>query len=347
MIPIAVKTASEILLTGVPVAGPLIGAISELRKEYISRTQEAMRLESQDRLDDFYKELLTVDKKMDEQAAKALMIDKDFHALLRACVTDIESEKSKVYANLARGIATGAVLKEWRRHFILSLQELSAQELECLRGALIALKNNLIPTRGPLMGQDHFLTVKPRQEATPKAVWISNLVSRGLVEDGKLTQVGEAFTRACFHAEELTPSSMGYRAWSNISASIISYEISTPVVDKLSEAIQFSFRNDCIKSNIFAVTRSNSSRMNTINTMAVLLVKNRLQFIEENMPHLVAFAQKVHVILVDIDNNAGEFPDIKFFARVDASKLSISEILAEVRQHAINLSYKVNTRPNK
>lgn len=328
VVPIVAKVAAEV--PAVPLLGPLVGALADLVKEHISRTKEAARLGNEQRLADFYSEMLDADASMDEQVAAAMVDDKDFHALLRACIADIEAEKVRAYANLARGIASGTVAKQWRRHFILSLRDLSADELERLRGALVAANHDLIPAQGPSMGQDHFL--RPGQPGSPQDISIGNLAARGLIHDDKLSPAGEAFAEACFRPADLMPASIGFREWSGHNIAIITYEMDDNVAIGLSMALQDRLRSAGAKSNIIALQRSNIQHVRMWHTIGVLLVQRRTEHLNENLQHLESFVEKVPTLLVDVCGSAGEVGQMSFFERLNGSGKDQATLVAEACQ---------------
>lgn len=207
---------------------------------------------------------------MDEAQANALLDDGDFHALVRACVADIESEKTAAYSALARAIATGRVHKTWRRHYILALRDMSADELACLQRAFIARKYPLVPGTGPSMDEGHFL--KPAPPGTFEAITIDNLATKGFVAQGKLTLTGVNFVEICVKPADLTPTAIGYRVWTGLNVAVINYQIGDDSQDKVANAICEELRTHCVKSQILAVTRDIGP---TSFTHAVLLMGSR------------------------------------------------------------------------
>jgi hypothetical protein len=332
--PIVAKVAGE--SSGFPFVGPLVGALADLIEEHISRTSEAMRREQEQRLADFYADVLDAEAKMDEQVASAMIDDKDFHALLRACVADIEAEKVRAYANLARGIASGAVAQQWRRHFILSLRDLSADEIECLRRALVAHRNQLIPPHGPpSMGPGNFL--RDGEPGTPQAIWMSNLAGRGLIHDKKLSPAGEAFTQACYQSKDLTPASIGFRVWSGHNIAIVNYEIGEGALYSLCENLQHALRAIGVKSTVMAVVRDNEQQARLLFTMGIVVAREGTKWLSENLPALSTFAAKVPTMLVSF-GDLPEAADVPLFERLDASTMERPAILDEIRRAVLDQS---------
>lgn len=334
--PIVAKVAAE--FSSVPLVGPLVGAVADLVKEHISRTSEAMRQEQEQRLADFYADVLGAEATMDEQVASAMIDDKDFHALLRACVADIEAEKVRAYANLARAIASGAVAQQWRRHFILSLRDLSADEIECLRRAFVAHISQLIPPQGPSMGPGDFL--RAGEPGTPQAIWMGNLAGRGLIHGGKLSPAGKAFTQACYQSKDLTPASIGFRVWSGHNIAIVNYEIGKEPLYSLCNNLQDALRAIGVKSTVMALMRDNEQQARLVFTMGLVVAREGTKGLRENLPALGTFAAKVPTMLVYF----GELPeaaDVPLFERMDASTMERSAILDEIRRAVLDKSRKM------
>lgn len=318
VVAVTTKVAAE--LAGVPLLGPLVGALADLVKEHINRTSEAIRREQEERLADFYAEMFDAEAGMDEQVAAAMVDDKDFHALLRACVADIEAEKVRAYANLARGIASGSVEKKWRRHFLLSLRDLAADELECLRRALVASRNQLIPTQGTSIGQEEFL--RAGKPGTPQSIWIGNLAARGLIHDEKLSSAGEAFTLACHRPKDLTPESIGFRTWSGHNVAIINYEIGKEPLYSLCNRLQDALRAVGVKSTVMAVLRDNQQQARMLFTMGIVVAREGTKALNTNLPAISGFAAKVPTMLVHF----GDLPElvaVPLVARIDATTLDL------------------------
>lgn len=326
VVSIAAKVAAE--LPGIPFVGPLVGALADLIKEHISHTSEAMRKEQEERLADFYAEMLNAESKMDEQVARAMVDDKDFHALLRSCVADIEAEKVRAYANLARGIASGYVERQWRRHFILSLRDLAADELECLRRALVVSRSQLIPTQGTSIKQEEFL--QAGQPGTPQSIWMGNLASRGLIHDGKLSPAGEAFALACYRLTDLTPESMGFRTWTGHNVAVINYEIGREPLYSLCSGLQDVLRAIGVKSTVMPLLQDNEPRARLIFTMGVVVARDGTRELLANVPSISRFAAKMPTMLVHF-GNLPELADVQFVARIDASTMDSLTAVDTVR----------------
>lgn len=321
-------TVAEIGLKGAINALPGGSVLTDLIKARREELSEAMRCEGEKRLDAFYSAMLSADVTMKEAVARAMLDDTDFHALLRACLADIESEKVTAYAALARKIATGAVPKEWRRHFVLALRDLSADELACMRKACVAREHKLIPAQGPSMGEDHFLS--PGRPGTRQSIMIGNLVARGFAHEGKLSDLGVKFTKACWRAEDLTAGSIGYREWSGHNVAIVSYEIGDRRQDELARNLEDALRATCVKSFTLAVMRDNHQQVRMNATLAVLLVGNKIERIETYAEPLKAFAAKVPMLVVTSAPDSQLPGGLRTFGEITAANRTDTEVVSEV-----------------
>lgn len=334
-VPIVAKVLAEV--PGMPLLGPLVGSLFDLLKERTDRMRASIQREQEERLAKFYSDMFDAESPaLDEQVAQALLDDADFHAIVRACLADIENEKTEAYATMARNIATHAVEKQWRRHFIFALRDLSAEELEILRNAYIAKHHSLIPAQGFSMDESHFL--KGSTPGTPRSVALANLAAKGFVHEEKLSPAGGAFAKACWRSEKLTPGAIGYRVWSGHNIAIVSYELGVPAAVAFASSLQGELRVAGAMSTIIAITRDNSQQAGLMPTMAVLLVGARTKHLEVNLPHLVEFAKKVPVLLVDASGQSDLHEALSVFGRVLRDGRSDQEVVAEICGRVIEKS---------
>ena len=145
VVPVVAKVLAEI--PGIPLVGPLVGSLFDLLKERTERLRASIQREQEERLAKFYGDMIDGESPaLDEQVAQAMLNDKDFHAIVRACLADIEAEKTEAYASMARSFATHAVEKQWRRHFILALRDLSRPRAEGISDQRTEGENTLSPS---------------------------------------------------------------------------------------------------------------------------------------------------------------------------------------------------------
>jgi hypothetical protein len=319
---IVVKNAIKLL--------PYGSLLTDLWQARADRLKEAVAKENEKRLADFYHNLFQGEKVLDDIQANALLDDRDFHALVRACVADIESEKTAAYAALARAIATGRVHETWRRHYILSLRDMSAGELTGLQKAFVARSHQLVPAAGPSMDEGYFL--KPAPPGTLEAIVIDNLTAKGFVAEGKLTLTGVNFVETCMKAADLTPAAIGYRAWTGLNVAVLDYQIGDGTLAKLANAICDELRNHCIKSQIIAITRD-AGMAHLAYTHAVLLVGDHIEPIVGNLKHLTRFLRQTPLIILSTPPTAPTLPnDLQPRTILGVAHRDTSSVAQEVRR---------------
>jgi len=184
-------------------------AVMEKMQGWVSERNERRLLE-------FHSRLLNrpdpINLETGEDAA-SVVENADFHALLAACVRDIEEEKTGAYAELTHSIARGHVKQQWRRHFILSLSDLSWEYLDYLRRVYVVTKNNLMAEGSGSLKAEDFLT--GYEAGTVQHLAVVSLNAKSFVDGVRLSQLGELFVEACSSPEELSPEPYGYQRWSN------------------------------------------------------------------------------------------------------------------------------------
>jgi len=339
--PIVAKAAAE--ASSIPFVGTLVGALADLYKERTARLRDAMHREQEERLAKFYLQVLNGDAAMDEEVARAMLDDADFHSLVKACVADIEAEKTEAYATMARSIASGLVEKDWRRHFILALRDLAAEEIQILRRAYIAKHHDLIPQQGSSIDDGHFLKLDAAP-GTRKAIALANLGAKGFVHGGKLAPAGEQFTKACWRPTQLTPSAISSRSWSGHNIAIISYELDGPSVVAFAMLLERELRKAGAKSNTVALTRDNAQHVRLFSTMAIFLSGATTSHLQVNLPQLVELSRKIPMLVVEMEGqSSGGIEGLSVFGQVRQRGRTDAEVISEICGQIIEHS-KVMTR---
>jgi hypothetical protein len=328
--PIVCKVGAE--LPGIPFVGPLAGALLDLFKERKDRARESIQREADARLTTFFEEMLHADATMDEQVAQAMLDDADFHALLRACVADIEAEKVCAYATLARRIASGKVTQQWRRHFILSLRDFSNAELKLLQRAYVAKRFDVVGGHGMDSLRETDI-LKAGAPGSHHSILMTNLTTRGFVHEAKLSEIGDSFASACWREVQLTPAAVGRDTWTGHRVPIISYELGKPASYNLSIAIQSAFIADRVKTSIVAVLDDRAAKhVRMFSTMAVLLVGRESNNLLASLPHLIKVASNIPILVVEMAPNPVALPGLTPFDRVVCGDRNQAEVVNEIRQ---------------
>ncbi|AZF16980.1 hypothetical protein C4J92_3512 [Pseudomonas sp. R3-18-08] len=147
----------------------------------------------------------------DYAAANELATDIEFADLLQACVNDSDSNKAEAYAQLTITLKFGSLEKEYRRHFMLSLKQLAHEDLELLRLAHIATKNELIPKHGygVLSQSDIFNNQKL---GVIRSLSIETLRQLGLIKSEGITELGKLFIKSVY-SRELCDHHEDFKIW--------------------------------------------------------------------------------------------------------------------------------------
>lgn len=209
-----IKIADLIIDTGLTYSGILgadkiysfakIGA--SFARDYISEQSEKKAYEFHRRL------LLAEDNSLDVKLSHAQLDAADYHALFSACLSDIEQEKSGIYGQLAKMIATKKVPKEIRRFFILKLKEITWDQLDILAKTYVISSHRIMPTQGNFELRTTEILGK-EDPFSAKGLDIHYLIQNKLIADNDITAIGKQFIKACFPNELLTPGAYDYREW--------------------------------------------------------------------------------------------------------------------------------------
>lgn len=284
--------AKEGLNAAFPGLGSVVGEAWNIIAE---RSREAFLRRNEERIEAFHRRiLLHEDGSLDQAVLAATLEDGDFNALLAACVADVEAEKVDLYATLTRTMMGGGVRKEMRRHFILSMRDLSVSELARLRSAYVASRHELIADRGPRIYPSEFL--KSQQQNTLVGIEIGNLVTRGFVSGSALTPIGEEFVQAYSTPERLTPEAEGRKAWSGHHVAIVCYEMEAQM--RWIQRLQIELERERVKSTAIALLRENHREALLFYHTGILLVgeKSLLKY-ERELRHFAEKAPMIAVVL--------------------------------------------------
>lgn len=210
---------------------PDAGAIYQASKVSLEKVYNYVQKRNTERIIKFHREMLYKNDALDQKTLESELSAADFHALLDACVSDIEEEKTTPYASLTRSIALGLVPLNYRRHFIHSMKELAFEHLDILRAAYTMTKYSCISQDGKLASTRNYF---PRlQTNSITKLSLKALLERGLISEAALTPLGVCFIEACYSPEDLAPENFDYKS-SRLERGVI---IST-TVNSTSKAIQ-------------------------------------------------------------------------------------------------------------
>ena len=207
------KIADIIIQAGLNASGTFLpGAAYEFSTLSIGKLRDYIHNRDEQRIFEFHKMLLCRDDVVDGRILTGEIEEANYHALLNACLSDIEDEKTTPYANLTRAIALTKVPKELRRHFIFALKDISWDQLEKLQHIFVVDKYSVADAKGTLVPSIAVL-IKLSGQPTDSLTY-SALQSKGFLDDKGLTSIGRDFVNACSIEDDLNPGTFGYEHWS-------------------------------------------------------------------------------------------------------------------------------------
>ena len=172
----------------------------------------------------------------------------EFGDLLQACMNDSDSSKSTLYAQLTIALRFGDLDKEKRRHFVLSLKQLSFEDLELLRESFIVSSHEIIPKAGnAILSQSDVFN--PKNLSSIRALSISTLTQLGAVSRQGITELGKEFIRSIYQRESLTPDSMRLKVWQKPYIAILTDPTKNEEHDLIVNELK-KLRVRCVKLNI-------------------------------------------------------------------------------------------------
>lgn len=219
-------------------------AIYEATKIGLEAARDYVQGRNEKRIVEFHRTLLSREGILDQDMIHAELNAADFHALLDACVSDIEEEKTTPYANLTRSIALGLVPVTHRRHFIHSLKELAFEHLDILRETYTMTRYSCISQKNDkLIDSRNFLTHLQSDSISQLA--LKTLTARGLTTETKITPLGVSFIESCYLSDDLAPYNFNYKTSRQERGVIIKLIDSNKI-----QAIESSLIHELKKRNI-------------------------------------------------------------------------------------------------
>lgn len=169
----------------------------------------------------------------DYTTANELATDIEFADLLQACVSDSDSNKTEAYAQLTVTLKFGSLDKEYRRHFVLSLKQLSYEDLELLRLAYVAIKHELIPKQGhKVLSQSDIFN--HHNLGLIRSLSVETLRQMGLIKSEGITELGKLFIHSVYSRERCDHHA-DFNIWQNPPVIILTGEKKDSHHDKVIE----------------------------------------------------------------------------------------------------------------
>lgn len=195
--------------SGIPGADALYNfsklAIQSVKKELINRDEE--------RIEKFHAHLLFDEHGINEKVVECSLDLADYHALLRSCLDDIENEKTGCYGNLTQAIALRKIPSNLKRHYILSLREMSWGQLDLLARVYVLNKYDIRPETGS--SRLYAASILEKTKNYAHNIDVDILLNKGLTDKDTITPIGCMLIENCFPADLLKPEAYEYNIWLN------------------------------------------------------------------------------------------------------------------------------------
>lgn len=305
VVDIAAKAGVSIMSAGSPVAD----AVYEISKTGLGKIREYIHLRDDRRILEFHERLLFNEGVIDENTLKGQLEEANFHALMQACLSDIEDEKTVPYALLTRSIACGTVQQELRRHFILALKDLAWDHLDFLRKAYVLSKNSIIPPQGPgaLEAQTILTGYAP---GSVDHLAVVNLTSKGFVAGLELSQLGINFVESCSAEDDLAPGAYGLQVWSGYKCDIIFLDQSSSFMQSI-DAVQAALRGKGISCGSGTAMEGALNRRdsNLYANCAVVIFRRGKTLDQDRLENLKYRVQNKPAVQIVLDFDGDDTPE--------------------------------------
>ncbi|WP_434593388.1 hypothetical protein J3Q09_26035 [Pseudomonas sp. R4-83] len=245
------KIADLIASTALSNSGiPGANAIYDFAKFGVNAVREFLVERQDEKISDFHNAMLTDNSEILDETVVDKNIDiVDYHALLDACISDIEMEKNALYGRLAKSIASGKISARIKRHYTLCLKELTWDQIDLLARLYVHDSFSIKPSQGPgsIDASDKLKNVR---HDSIEGLDVSALAAKGFVHGTDLTALSEPFLKAIFPPELLTPAAFNLKVWTGHRFSIIQLPLNGFDTLGVSESIHEYFRNLGVQGGI-------------------------------------------------------------------------------------------------
>lgn len=286
---------------GLVPGGGLLTASYEALQVLSKEAAAQMERRSQKRYEEFIRSVFEAEVTPD--LTEYLTAD-DYTALLSGCMADMENEKARYYGRLAATIGRGEVQGSSRRFLIITLSQLSHQQVQMLRQSYVAARYDLKPGQGS--GRVDQVAVLNLSDPVQKHEY-AELLARSMYSENELTTLGEMLVRACFDGAELTPSAIGYRAWFSKYVDIIYDSDQLSLVDSLING----FWDEGMRTVNRAVTIIDRQPMAVFANPRIMIVGS--EAMPEYLPSLKARLRKADFLFVCLHDHTehirAHYPD--------------------------------------
>jgi hypothetical protein len=301
-----VSSLADILLKeGVNTLLPGSSLVYEVGKLAVQHGKQYFTDRTEQRLYDFHMGI--VQGEANDEANLESILKKPFnldeyHAVLNACVQDIENEKTEIYSDLMKSLMVKEITTKHRRFFITVTKQLTFTEIELIRNLYINANYDLMTVGGTSQQVTSMLT----SQDVLTDITIRTLVSYGLVTDDRkdMTSLGKLYAEVLFEENKLTPKSINRQEYTKINVAILNYMISDKIHDQVSHHLQESLWGHGVKSSILALN-GRSVRQAPLLFNAGVLILSDVEYDEKHFDKraIAKFASKVPIFPLNIKPN--------------------------------------------
>ena len=343
--PSVIKIADIAVLAGITAAGGVLpGALYEFSKFGFGKIRDYIHARDDRRIFEFHQQLLYRDGAIDVEVLARELEDASFHALLQACLSDIEDEKTVAYANLARSIVFGRVKSYLRRHYILALKDISWEDLDTLRKIHVVTKNSIIPDEGGGSVSAKQLLANNAPGSTQQ-LSVINLSAKGFIDnsEAKLSSLGIDFVEACSADDDLIPSVFGFEVWTGQVCDAYVLDGSASSM-RILDLVQSKLRSKGIKCNTSMEGALDRREKNMYATCALVIYRHGKMLQESRQENLKYLLGSKPVVQILIDDDDGENPSERLFLG-ETSITNSGDATAAIREAVNMLINQINIRP--
>lgn len=305
--------------------------IDSVRK-YLVERQDAKIVE-------FHKAMIGGDNDgIDESILESVIDVADYHALLDACLADIEMEKNGMYGRLAKSIASGDVKKHLKRHYILSLKELTWDQIDLLARLYILTKYSIKPENGPGTQQVNQV-IDSAKHGTIERLDITALTSRGFVYGSEITDLCEPFLSAVLPEENMTPEAFDLEEWTGHRFTIIELCNEQHETRDLTKVIDQYFRDMGIQGGSGPMEGAlDRTDLGTFSSFFIIIYPNGKTIPDTRKDNLLRITKNKHALQVimcatdrEIPNPIAELPYVVALPEATQQTLkSVDQKLSEI-----------------
>lgn len=329
----SVSSLADILLKeGVNTLIPGSSLFYEVGKLAVLHSKQYFTDRTNQRLHDFHVGIIqdeTADEIDLEKILKKTFDLDEYHAVLNACVQDIENEKTKIYSDLMKSLMVKPIEIKYRRFFITITKQLTFFEIDFIRNLYINASFDMMSAGGT----HQQVTSMLNSQDSMTDITIRTLVANGLVTDDRkgITDLGKLYAEALFEEQKLTPQSINRQKYTGLHIAILNYMISDKTHDKVSHYLQESLWSHGVKSSILALHRHSGREAPLMFRLGVLLlsdVKYDKKHFDEKA--ISEFASKVPVIPLNIKPNEVDIAGLGLEPAIDLIETDFAKVRKEI-----------------